>query len=536
MAGMTRVRLAARALPLLAALAALLPGGARGDAASATFERVAVVVGANHGLPTDEPLRFAESDARRVHELLVQLGDVRADRASLVTARSAEQLRRALDEARGRILEIRAAGRRVLFAFYYSGHGDDGALHLPSGRVPLEELRRELGRLPADVRVAFLDACRTGGASKGVRRGPAFALARAGDPLAGSVEVRAASAGEAAQESALLGGALFTHHLLSALRGAGDRDGDGRVTLDEAYAYCYRQTLLRSGLTPVTQHASITASLTGAGELVLSRPEAAAAALEIEGVGRHLVFALPAAAVMGEADGGGRQRFALPPGRYVVERRRGDRVAVAEIDLSWGGRRALRDEDFTAVAPDAWALRGGRLALRTRRLALGGGLEAGLASAAERTGPRATLALAAVRGAGELALEAGWSGAAVATTGLVGREDEAVVALMAGWRLPLWGATLVAALGAEGRRGRLRLDRPDRARAAGFADRERRAIWSGGPRVALRVDLSLGHHLVAQLGAHVAAAIRAEQAAVDASARTVVRPRAGVVAGIGYLF
>ena len=41
----------------------------------------------------------------------------------------------------------------------------------------------------------------------------------------------------------VLGGSLFTHHLLSAMRGASDSDGDGQVTLFEAYSYAYERTL-----------------------------------------------------------------------------------------------------------------------------------------------------------------------------------------------------------------------------------------------------------------------------------------------------
>ena len=45
------------------------------------------------------------------------------------------------------------------------------------------------------------------------------------------------------RESGDIEGSYFTHHMLSALRGAGDRDGNGVVTLAEAYQYAYAHTL-----------------------------------------------------------------------------------------------------------------------------------------------------------------------------------------------------------------------------------------------------------------------------------------------------
>jgi hypothetical protein len=52
------------------------------------------------------------------------------------------------------------------------------------------------------------------------------------------------SSGEAAQEWSFLRGSLFTHHLLAALRGAADIDGDGRVSLSEAYTHAFRHTTI----------------------------------------------------------------------------------------------------------------------------------------------------------------------------------------------------------------------------------------------------------------------------------------------------
>jgi hypothetical protein len=169
---------------------------------------------------------------------------------------------------RGRVAELAAIGQAPLFIFYYSGHGDADALHLRGATLSLHELRAEIDRIPARLRVVVFDACRTGGRQKGVHAAPSFTLPTV-EETRGTVELMASAAGEAAQESEELGGAVFSHFITSGLRGAADSDGDGRVTLLELYSYAYRRTLLRTSGSEILQHPSWSASLAGSGEFVL---------------------------------------------------------------------------------------------------------------------------------------------------------------------------------------------------------------------------------------------------------------------------
>ena len=242
---------------------------------------IALFAGSNLGSGGDEPLRYAESDARRLRDTLVELGGVAPERALLVTGGGEAALWRGVAEARRRAEREAAAGRSVSFYFFYSGHGDDENLHLPDGPVAIAELRRRVGEVPARLRLVVLDACRTGGRSRGVHRGEAFALIATPRTLEGTVELRASAAGEAAQESDELGGAVFSHFLISGLRGAADDDHDARVTLDELYAYAWRRTLLRTGGGVALQHPEIAARLAGSGEIVLSRTSAESAYIEV---------------------------------------------------------------------------------------------------------------------------------------------------------------------------------------------------------------------------------------------------------------
>jgi hypothetical protein len=506
-------------------------------ASAAPEERLAVIAGANVGGPEDELLRYAEADANRFRDVLVELGDVRPDRAIVSMGGSPEQLLQALTEARGRAAEIQRSGSRVVLLFYYSGHGDEDGLHLPRGTMPLSELRAEMNRIPADLRIAILDACRSSGKSKGVRRGPEFDLAIAPDSPHGTVEIRASSSGEAAQESEELGGAVFTHFLLSGLRGAADSDGDGRVTLAELYAYAYRRTLFRSGTGPALQHPTIAEELAGAGEVVLTRPARASATLEVPpGRERYLIFATPSAAVLGEMTGDETLRLALPPGRFLVARHSGNATSVATVDLSWGGHRRLTEKDFQPISREELALRGGRIELRARRVEPRLGVEFGPGSelpVALRTGA----ALAFSHGELEWGMEVAYLGGPSSIAGWQGTEQAITGGPSLGFRQFFGRWTLLATLGIELRYSWQRLERLDRQRVeqAGFGATEARTFGSIGPRAGLQLALPLGHHLTGSLGVSAIGLFRREEAA-PGSAHTAFRPAAFITAAVGYAF
>jgi len=105
---------------------------------------------------------------------------------------------------------------------------------------------------------------------KGRSPRPAF-LFDASSDMEGHAYITSSSAAEAAQESDRIGGSFFTHYLVSALRGAADAHGEGRVTLNEAYAYAFRETLASTENTQYgPQHPAYEISLTGSGDLVVT--------------------------------------------------------------------------------------------------------------------------------------------------------------------------------------------------------------------------------------------------------------------------
>jgi hypothetical protein len=312
--------------------------------AGASPPSLAVVVGTNHGGPGQTELRFAEDDARAVATVLEGLGRYEADKVQLLIRPSVKQVVQALDGLSARAAEARRQGGQVQVLFYYSGHARASALNLGDEEFPLGDLRARLLSLPATVTIVLLDACQSGAISrvKGAEPTADFSFNSVSRLETAGIAVMASSTGtELSQESETLRGSYFTHHLLVGLRGAGDADGDGRVTLGEAYRYAYNQTLTATAATAVgSQHATLETGLRGKGEVVLSYPAAASAQLELPATlaGELLVRLEPAGTVIAELHkvSGHRLRLALAPGRYVAIHRIGSRVRRCDVAIDDG--------------------------------------------------------------------------------------------------------------------------------------------------------------------------------------------------------
>ncbi len=164
------------------------------------------------------------------------------------------ELRRAVAELAPRFAADRAEGHDPVLLFFYSGHGSRGATRAASLALLDEPLTQDvlynevISALPARFVHLFVDACH----AEAVVR-PRDAEARrveittedvrayaARSTLARFVHVGAvvatASAGLSHEWDVYQRG-VFTHELLSALRGAADINGDGRVEYSELSAF-----------------------------------------------------------------------------------------------------------------------------------------------------------------------------------------------------------------------------------------------------------------------------------------------------------
>jgi hypothetical protein len=352
-----------RAALLLAALSACAPGLAAAAEGPAPTRRLALVMGANSGGEGRARLRYAVSDAKSFASLLTELGGVRDEDLVLLLEPGLSSFRAAAERLRARAAAAGEAGQRCELMLYYSGHSDEEGLLLGKERLGYSELRASIERVPSAVRVAILDSCSSGSLTraKGGSSRPAF-LYDASAEMEGHAYITSSSEAEAAQESDRIGGSFFTHYLLSALRGAADLRGEGKVTLNEAYAYAFRETLASTENTQYgPQHPAYEISLTGSGDLVftdlrssrsgLALAEALSGALFIRDAKGKLAVELDKAA-------GDRMDIGLPPGRYSASLIKGSDRSQAEFLVPAAGRASLAPADFRAAAPEAAVARG----------------------------------------------------------------------------------------------------------------------------------------------------------------------------------
>lgn len=332
-------------------LAALLFALSFGAQASARF---ALVAGNDRGAAGRARLWYAERDAERFARALTELGDFAGDRVTLLRGASASEWREALQQEIAGISKARDAGEHPLLVLYFSGHAGAAGLELGDERIPYDEIRAALARSGADTKVAIVDACEAGELTqvKGARADPTLSFALPSDEsVQGTALIASTAVGEAAQESAAIGGSFFTHHLEVALRGAGDADGDGRVTLAEAFRYTASRTVAGTAATQAgPQHPTYDFRMSGRGDVILADlrrgegtlklpPDAAQARYIVHGA-REFV-----AELAGAPEG---MTLALPAGKYTVERRTDEGLGTATFTLAHGETRVLGQLQPTA--------------------------------------------------------------------------------------------------------------------------------------------------------------------------------------------
>jgi len=371
---------------VLAAAMALGVLGAPSPAWALPPDTWLVAFASNRGDAGELPLLYAERDAQQLAEVLQAHGGVSPRRTIVLGAARVEEVRDTLHEVNARIREA-GGGRPTALVVFYSGHADAEALHLGGTRLRVEELESVVRGSAATVRLLVIDACRSGAITrvKGVQPAPEFEMKLQGEVTAeGLAIVTSSAAGESSQESDQLRGSFFTHHLVNALRGAGDQDQDHRVTLAEVYAYTYAQTLRSSGRTAALQHPTYSYDVKGKGELVMSQPSAA------QGRGGWLRLAEPTTYVITEGREGGpvaaevappraATLLALPEGAYFVQERLPSEYREYEVRVASGREVALASLPHRAVRYDQLVRRrGGEKAHLHGLMLLAGGRGAAL--------------------------------------------------------------------------------------------------------------------------------------------------------------
>jgi hypothetical protein len=341
-----------------------------GVAATARAEvtRYALVVGNDVGAADEDRLRYAETDARKVLDVLHTLGDFQPENTVLLLGRGAREVERVLISLNARIRAESHGPRDAMLVVYYSGHADARALHLGTEELELPTLKRLVQGSAAAFRVLLLDACRSGALTrvKGARLSQPFDI-RTDEQLSGEgvAFLTSSSADEDAQESDALRGSFFTHYFVSGLRGAADRNESGTVSVEEAYDYAYQHTLRASSRTWAgLQHPTFQFDLKGRGGVPLTwvqRLDRQRTLLSVPHGRTYVLFARDAQGpVVAEVDvSDARRRLALEPGVYFVRGRAHDHLLEGVVELAPGRQVELPEADLERVEYARLARKGG---------------------------------------------------------------------------------------------------------------------------------------------------------------------------------
>jgi hypothetical protein len=266
-------------------------------------DRWAVVIGIGSHDSADIPrLRFAVPDAEAVYQALVGMAGFKKEHVLLLTDKTERKpTLKNIKWALGTFLS-RSAKKDDTVMIFFAGHGapevDQRGLErdglakylvpsdadpddLYSSALPMDELQTIFGRIEAERVVALLDACYSGAAggrtfaSKKTRAGHVDdvfleRLTRA----KGRAILTAARPAEVSVELPELGHGIFTYYVVQGLKGAGDLNRDGIVSLQELYEYVEQQVARKSRAAGGNQHPVMKGELEGALPLVRLGPPA----------------------------------------------------------------------------------------------------------------------------------------------------------------------------------------------------------------------------------------------------------------------
>jgi Caspase domain len=337
-------------LSAVLAVAALLSA----PIARADVRRVAVVVGSNAGSGERPALRYAEADAEKIAQVLVELGGFGRSDVYLLRGAPMNTVREVLAAVREKIAlwHAETPHARLMLLFYFSGHSNGRQLEVGSDRFEFSELKEWMAASGSDVRLAIIDSCKSGTVlgTKGGVPGQAFDI-QLTDSLATSGEavLTSSAADESALESEELRGSFFSHSLVSGLRGAADANRDGHVTLAEAYQHAFARTLAETSNTVYgPQHPGYDYRLSGQGDLVLTEFSRPPAALDLPaGFDRILVTNSQRDQIVAECGPDAARRISVQPGEYAIRAFRGKDLFGGTFVVARGETRTVPAADLT---------------------------------------------------------------------------------------------------------------------------------------------------------------------------------------------
>jgi hypothetical protein len=333
------------------------------EAATTPLRRFALVIGSNNGGSVRERLHYAAHDAETIADVFRQLGGVDQVDLAMLSEPDSHGVDHAFDALAERVHAARKQGQRVELVVYYSGHADESGILIAGEHYDYARLRQRINDVPADVHIAIVDSCASGSftRAKGGARMPPF-LRDTSNQVRGFAFLSSSSADEDAQESDRIGASFFTYYFVGGLRGAADRNHDGKITLTEAYQFAYEQTLGRTQNTAHgPQHPAYDMHLSGTGDVVITDLRTTEAALVLPSALRGRVTVVDTAgrvAVELTKEAGEPLSLALPNATYTVHVDNSSGEFVATVTLEHGGEQAFAQDTLRRTTPEATVARG----------------------------------------------------------------------------------------------------------------------------------------------------------------------------------
>jgi hypothetical protein len=320
-----------------------------GSIASADI-RLAIVAGRNDGAAGRTPLKFAEQDAARVKRALVDVSGVDPSDAKLLKSPTVAQLDEAFAWAKQRIATSKSPRSKALLFVYLSAHGHEGqGVELGDEVLGWDHLKQAVRATGADLKIGIIDACNASGVLKiSGTAADDFSL-RAEDHLTveGEAWITSSADNEPSLEAGAWRGSVFTHHLVAGLRGAADRSGDRKVSLEELYRYAFERTTQgQSG-----QHPGYAFRLAGYGELPVSDLAGAPALVTLPpGLDAVTVTERETGENLAEARHPLSRLLGLSTGRFDVRVLKGKEAFATQIELEKGEKLSLDEAHLDRVA------------------------------------------------------------------------------------------------------------------------------------------------------------------------------------------
>ncbi|MBI4609581.1 MAG: caspase family protein [Candidatus Rokubacteria bacterium] len=262
-----------------------------------TRDRWAVVIGAGrYESPEIPQLRYTVPDAEAIYQILTGPAGFKKEHVLLLTDKTEKKpTLRNIKWALGTFL-ARSAKKDDTVLIFFAGHGapevdqrgverDGFAKYLVpidaepddlySTALPMDELQTVFARNEAERVVVFLDTCYSGAAGGRTFASKKTRATSVDDQFLerltrskGRAIITASRPAEVSIELPELGHGIFTYYLVQALKGAGDLNRDGIVSLQELYEYVEQQVTQKSRAVGGNQHPVMKGELEGVLPLV----------------------------------------------------------------------------------------------------------------------------------------------------------------------------------------------------------------------------------------------------------------------------